>query len=308
MSSPFQQSFSTPRQHNGIYDVNHPQVITYARVAAPSSSVRTGSSSRIGPASFSNILNPAEGDWITSYYTSILPPSSHHHDDSNHYESQFGIMTQNGANNLDTAAGNGFRGEPSRQLPASSRAFELFMTRATLDTLPPVEPIFNGRSETLPAPTSSNIVQATFPRPSYLEGSSYLEKLEQQTRRKALLQMRSTGTQTSNGSSLASQGGKASAPQSYHLGIARDVVERVPPQEQEEDTIDALPTRWSTAKEDKAAGLEVLSDGLEVKFTAAKSPSERDHEACSVRADNYMPPQCGLYYFEVTILSRKHNE
>ncbi|PSR87304.1 CTLH/CRA C-terminal to lish motif domain-domain-containing protein [Coniella lustricola] len=309
MSSPFQQSFSTPRQHNGIHDTDHPQGVTYARVAASSSSTRTGSSSRIGPAAFSNILNPTENGFVTTYLTAGFPASSRHyhyndHHHNNRHELELDNMTQNGGD-LDTAAGNSFGGEPSRQLPASSRAFELFMTRATLDTLPVVEPVLNGRSEPLPVPTSPRIDQTSFPRPSYLEGSSYLEKLEQQARRKALLQMRTTGAQTNNGST---QGGKASAPQSYHLGIARDVVEGVALPEQDDDAIDALPTRWSTAKEDKAAGLEVLSDGLEVKFTAAKSPSERDHEACAIRADNFMPLQCGLYYYEVTILSRKHND
>jgi Ran-binding protein 9/10 len=67
-----------------------------------------------------------------------------------------------------------------------------------------------------------------------------------------------------------------------------------------------LPSRWN--KEDKWGGLEVLGDSLEVKYTALRGQSERDHEACSVRADHYMPPQCGIYYFEVTILSGKRDE
>jgi len=52
----------------------------------------------------------------------------------------------------------------------------------------------------------------------------------------------------------------------------------------------------------------VLSDGQEVKFTGVKSPADREHEACAIRADHPMPPQCGIYYFEVTIISRRREE
>ncbi|KAF3761103.1 hypothetical protein M406DRAFT_12357, partial [Cryphonectria parasitica EP155] len=141
-----------------------------------------------------------------------------------------------------------------------------------------------------------------FPRPSYLEGSSYLARLEQQARQKALLHSREP-----NGSQAANGAGKNSASQSYHMGIARDVVERTPAHEQEEDAIGPLPTKWGTSKEEKASGLELLSDDLEVKCTA-RNPNEREHEAYAVRADHPMPVQCGLYYFEVTILSRKHTD
>lgn len=216
-------------------------------------------------------------------------------------------MTQNGAS-LDSAAGanNGFYPAPSQQLPESSRAFEHFMTRATLDTLPDMS---GGRTDAIPINGGSSSAHNSFPRPSYLEGSHYLARLEQQTRKRALLQRESNGTQASNGSGLNPPGSKLPTPQSRHLGIARDVVERTPGHEQpDKDAIDPLPTRWGTAKEDKAAGLEVLSDGLEVKYTGPRNPNERDHEACAVRADHPMPLQCGLYYFEVTILSRKHTE
>lgn len=77
--------------------------------------------------------------------------------------------------------------------------------------------------------------------------------------------------------------------------------------EYEDETLTPLPSRWNPS--DKWGGLEVLGpDGLEVKHTATRSGSERDHEACSIRADHFIPPQCGFYYFEVTILTRKRDE
>jgi hypothetical protein len=83
-----------------------------------------------------------------------------------------------------------------------------------------------------------------------------------------------------------------------------DLIEKAPPAE--DDAVAPLPSKWNS--HDKHGGLEVLADGQEVKFTGSKSVADRDHEACSIRADHPMPPQCGIYYFEVTIISRKREE
>ncbi|OAA54255.1 ran-binding protein [Niveomyces insectorum RCEF 264] len=106
--------------------------------------------------------------------------------------------------------------------------------------------------------------------------------------------------------SAGGAGGKI-GPGSYR-GIAYDVVEKVGGYRvlDDEEAIAPLPSRWD--KRDKPSALDVLGDGLEVKYTAPKSTSERDSEAISIRADHYMPPQCGIYYFEVTILSKKREE
>jgi hypothetical protein len=89
------------------------------------------------------------------------------------------------------------------------------------------------------------------------------------------------------------------------MGMAHTVIERPPPFE-EDDGLARLPTRWN--KDDMWGGIEVQPDGLSIKYTAQKNHHERDHEASAVRADHYMPPQCGLYYFEVQIVSAKPNE
>lgn len=225
-------------------------------------------------------------------------------------------MTHNGSSNTESAApSSGSFYQNSQQLPESSRAFELFLTRATLDTLNVVDSATIGRIEPMAAANNtasdSNInssnnnnssSSSNFPRPSYLEGSHYLARLEQQTRQRAISQWESSGVQTANGHS----GAKSSTPDA-HYGIARDVVER-PLTHEEDDAVDPLPTRWGIAKEDKASGLEVMADGLEVKYTGPRNHQERENDACAIRADHPMPLQCGLYYFEITVLSRKHNE
>lgn len=294
MTSPLQNSQNS-RNEDLSQDPNRPHW-PYARATTADARVRFGSSSssRTGPTSFSHILNPVEGDWADSYHRGealdLEAPDN---------------MTHNGSSIEGAAAPSGGFYPSGQQLPESSRAFELFLTRATLDTLNPIDPATSSRTEPMAAANnaSGSSVSSSFPRPSYLEGSHYLARLEQQTRQRAISQWDIGGVQTANGQS----GAKSSTPEA-HYGIARDVVERPPVHDDDDDAIDPLPTRWGTAKEDRASGLEVMADGLEVKYTGPRNHQERENDACAIRADHPMPLQCGLYYFEVTVLSRKHNE
>lgn len=177
----------------------------------------------------------------------------------------------------------------------------MFMSRATLDTMANLDPIWNRNAE-----QESTDVEHSFPRPSYLEGSRYMIRLEAQARETAQLQ-KDAGTQAAGGHVLGSRG-KPPPTRTFHMGIAVDVVERIPAPERDPDAIDPLPTRWATGREDKASSLEVTGSGLEVKLVAARNTSDRDYDACAVRADHPMPLQCGLYYFEVTVLTKKHTE
>jgi hypothetical protein len=60
-----------------------------------------------------------------------------------------------------------------------------------------------------------------------------------------------------------------------------------------------LPTCWSET--DKWPGLELSARGTEVKFTGSTKTGD---EAASIRSDHPIPKEVGIYYFEVTILSR----
>lgn len=289
MTSPFRNSQTQNTRPSFLPDPLYPRS-SYASIAAasprPTSGIQ-GSSRTQGPVSFSHILNPVDSDWDIYYQATVR--NQHGLDD----------MTQNGSNLEGGGAGSGLYQTRSQQLPPFSRAFEMFMSRTTLDNLPGTDPIIGGKA------SSSSSGGSGFPRPSYLRGSNYLARLERQTQQKALAQ-REKDAELRNGTSTASQGNKSASSRS-HMGLTYDVIERTPPNE-EEDAVDPLPTRWGTGKDDKASNLEVLSDGLEVKYTGPRNLNERDHEACSIRADHTMPVQCGLYYFEVTILSKRHNE
>ena len=143
--------------------------------------------------------------------------------------------------------------------------------------------------------------------PSYLKDSKYVQKLEQAHKAKVLAPKDGPSAHSSQAGSLSTSASSmslhAKTVPSYR-GMTYDVIEKAPPLEDE--TLSHLPSRWNS--QDKFGGLEVLSDGQEVKFTGAKSPADRDHEACSIRSDYFMPQQCGIYYFEVTIISRRREE
>ncbi|KAF9104226.1 hypothetical protein BGX29_002195 [Mortierella sp. GBA35] len=59
-----------------------------------------------------------------------------------------------------------------------------------------------------------------------------------------------------------------------------------------------LPSRWSsTEKTDKT---ELSEDDLQVRYTG---PGKADSDASAIRANRPIPPQCGVYYYEVLIKS-----
>lgn len=143
--------------------------------------------------------------------------------------------------------------------------------------------------------------------PSYLRGSKYVQKLEEGHKAKVLAYKEEPLTHSSQPGSLSTSTSSTHlhakmAPS--HRGMTYDLIEKAP--SIEDEILPPLPSKWNS--QDKSPGLEVMSEGQEVKITSVKSDRDRDHEACAVRADHPMPPQCGIYYYEVTIISRKREE
>ena len=135
--------------------------------------------------------------------------------------------------------------------------------------------------------------------PTYLRGSKYMERLEKAYKPKSNAQR--------DGSNCSPRPGSLSASSSSvslhkltpsHRGMTYEIIERHPPPE--EDSVSPLPSKWGEV--DKHGGLELASDGLDVKYVGLTKM--HDHEAVAARADQPMPPECGLYYFEVTIISK----
>ena len=92
-----------------------------------------------------------------------------------------------------------------------------------------------------------------------------------------------------------------------HRGIAYDVIEKSGANgfADDEEPLVPLPAGWSNTE--RSSLVDVMSDSLDAKFTSSKT-AEREQEVGAIRADSHMPPQCGIYYYEVTILTKKKDE
>ena len=127
-----------------------------------------------------------------------------------------------------------------------------------------------------------------------------MEKLVAAYKSKINTKRDASSTHTSHGGSLSTSSSSVSlhkmAPS--HRGMAYEIIERPPPPE--DDGVSPLPSKWGEV--DKFGGLEIASDGLDVKYVGVTKM--HDHEAVAARADQPMPPECGLYYFEVEIISK----
>ena len=139
-----------------------------------------------------------------------------------------------------------------------------------------------------------------FFKPTYLRTSKYMEKLEAAHKTKVAAQSEASAGQPSKAGSLSASSSSVSlhkmAPS--HRGMTYEIIERAP--SHEDDGIPPLPSKWGEV--DKFGGLEIAADGLDVKYVGLSKL--HDHEAVAARADHPMPSQCGIYYFEITIISK----
>ncbi|KAI0595874.1 SPRY domain-containing protein [Biscogniauxia sp. FL1348] len=222
----------------------------------------------------SYLLNPAN-DSASDLYS--LHPSRTHDMDADNHPIQH-----------STEVGAAYLGSRAPQLPPFSRAFEMFMDYETSHGGWP-----NMRGN------------GGFFTPSYLRGSTYIQKLEEAYRAKESQR----DSQQPHGVGLQNMGAHTplgTKTPASHLGMTYDLIERAPTFEDNE-SIPPLPTRWN--RDDKYGALEVSADGLEVKYQpTVRNAREQEHEVCGIRADHPMPSQAGVYYFEVTLMSRRRDE
>lgn len=146
---------------------------------------------------------------------------------------------------------------------------------------------------------TSEIQIQPFTVPRYLRNSRYARKLEAvyNARVRALRDSNSVEGSGVHGLTWHRSNHPRIAPS--HRGMTYDIIESNPPVE--EETL-PLPSRLSST--DKYQGLDLHSDGLEVKYNGGNG---KDLEAASIRSDHPMPPQCGIFYYEITI-SQKHKD
>ncbi|KAK1654412.1 SPRY domain-containing protein [Colletotrichum phormii] len=212
-------------------------------------------------------------------------PASAYHDSSRSGDMD---ADRNGAS-LNGASTRLSRG--ANNLPSFSRVFDMFMTNSSSE---------NGGS-------GGASGHGGFFVPSYLTGSTYVQRLEEAHFAKVQAQKESQTAQAQPGGNLTTSASSVSlhSKPTSHRGVNYDVIEKATAFEDDE-AFTPLPTRWN--RDDKYGALDILSDGLEVRYIGPRGQTERDHEAFSIRADNPMPPQCGIYYFEVQVLSGKRDD
>jgi Ran-binding protein 9/10 len=141
------------------------------------------------------------------------------------------------------------------------------------------------------------MVSSSFFVPSYLQNSRYVSKLEAAHKAKVAAQRElSSSNPTSLSTSSSNVNLHRMAPS--HRGMTYDIIENAPPNE--DDNLVPLPSRWNDM--DKYPGLDLLQDGLEIRYNGPSNKIEL--EAAAARADHPMSPQCGIYYFEVEIKNK----
>lgn len=138
-----------------------------------------------------------------------------------------------------------------------------------------------------------------FLTPSYLRNSRYIARLETAHRAKIAAQQRDPSSATSN-PPLSASSSHVHLPRiaPSHRGMTYEIIEKEPPAPA--DPLMPLPSQWSSV--DKFSGLELSNENFDVRYTGPMH--KHDHEAAALRADHPMPPQCGIYYFEVKIESK----
>ncbi|KAL4869676.1 hypothetical protein BDV12DRAFT_185003 [Aspergillus spectabilis] len=167
-----------------------------------------------------------------------------------------------------------WRSSPGDSLPPYSRKFASF---------PAYDPFFQnigGFSDSTTSPFT----------PSYLRNSRYIARLDAARRTKPASQR--------DAASISSVQGNLPRIAPSYRGMTYDIIDREPVADDDQPM--PLPSRWSDT--DRYPGLELPNEGWDIRYTGPAN--KQDHEAAAVRADHPMPPQCGIYYFEITIHSK----
>lgn len=137
--------------------------------------------------------------------------------------------------------------------------------------------------------------------PSYLKGSKYISQLAASHKAKASAASQKESSSSSNPPSLSSSSSHVNLPRMApsHRGMTYDIIENTTTQK-DENGVKPLPSAWNEG--DKYAGLDIISDGLELRYQG--QTLKNGQEAATARANHPIPPQCGLYYYEITVLGK----
>ena len=158
--------------------------------------------------------------------------------------------------------------------------------------------------------------------PEYLEGTAYGVSVSQYKLRQPSSSSNITQNPISNGTTMRREmstshtvpNSRNPSPHNHinilsHRGVTFEITEKsslatTAPSSSSSSTLSTdppfLPSRFN--ERDRCPVLELLNDGMDAKFAGPAKGTDSD--AASVRADHPIPSSCGIYYYEVSILSR----
>jgi len=140
--------------------------------------------------------------------------------------------------------------------------------------------------------------------PSYLQKSRYNQKLQQLKTQRDRMAIESkqklpnlSAQASRQGSATNLLGMKATSSDVNNRGWVHDIIERLTPVN-EHDIVQPIPSCWNEA--DKFQSLEIHPDHQIRLQGVLRTPDD----AAAVRTDVPIPKECGIYYYEVTVMSK----
>ncbi|KAF9456815.1 hypothetical protein BDZ94DRAFT_1285571 [Collybia nuda] len=183
--------------------------------------------------------------------------------------------------------------DPSRNIdavcPPSSSTSSVAGGRATSTQ----RQILSQTVPTLPSPSVS------FARPAYLEHSA-LRHMLQTDAPPALPPSRKVEAAADAHSYTTAMSPTTDSDDESNVSPPRELPSAPPPPPISQDQVLKLPTRWS--EQFRHSLLSVSDDGRDLTYHGTSCSGDRD--AAAARTINPIPAACGVYYYEVTILSK----
>jgi Ran-binding protein 9/10 len=99
---------------------------------------------------------------------------------------------------------------------------------------------------------------------------------------------------TANISCVSSSSNSSSSGTTVFVG---DIFSRLYPNVNQQEVL--LPRQWSSIH--KCQSLSLTNGNLRITY---KGPGKNHKDAASVRTDHPIPPICGIYYYEIKIISK----
>jgi hypothetical protein len=145
--------------------------------------------------------------------------------------------------------------------------------------------------------------------PTYLAQSVYMQRLQGEYVSKARANSAAKLAKGKDASTAAARNDTSTIPTGSYRGLSHSIIERHPNYTNDDgsNALTPLPFKWN--EYDRCAGLEIESN-----TTVRRRPHqgyqerERDGDSAAVRANHFIPPQCGIYYYEVMVLEGQKDE